>query len=105
MPQHSKSAQSRTENRRWVLASRPVGEPTAANFRLETGVVPQPHDGQMLLRTLYMSLDPYMRGRMSDAPSYAEPVKIDGPMGGQTVSQVMISNRDDFKAGDLVIGN
>lgn len=58
-------------NRRFVLASRPHGEPQADNFRLETSPIPQPAAGQLLLRTVYLSLDPYMRGRMSDAPSYA----------------------------------
>src|SRR3974377_974954 len=58
------------------LASRPVGEPTLDNFRLEELPIPQPGPGQMLLRTLWLSLDPYMRGRMSDAPSYAKPVGI-----------------------------
>jgi N-terminal domain of oxidoreductase len=56
---------------RIVLASRPVGEPTLDNFRLEELPIEQPGPGQMLLRTLWLSLDPYMRGRMSDAPSYA----------------------------------
>ncbi|SPX55851.1 oxidoreductase YncB [Klebsiella pneumoniae] len=55
-------------HRRWVLASRPHGEPTAENFRLEESEVPTPGPGQVLLRTVYLSLDPYMRGRMSDAP-------------------------------------
>ena len=59
---------------RIVLASRPVGEPTLENFRLEEFPIPQPGPGHILLRTLWLSLDPYMRGRMSDAPSYAKPV-------------------------------
>ena len=70
---------------RIVLASRPVGEPTLDNFRLEEHPIPQPGPGQMLLRTLWLSLDPYMRGRMSDAPSYAKPVGIGGVMEGGTV--------------------
>ena len=63
-------------NRRIVLASRPHGEPQAGDFRLETVPVPEPGPGQVLLRTLWLSLDPYMRGRMSDAKSYAKPVEI-----------------------------
>ena len=63
--------------RRIVLASRPVGEPKASDFRLEEFPVPQPGPGQMLLRTKWLSLDPYMRGRISDAPSYAKPVDVD----------------------------
>jgi len=62
--------------RRVVLASRPVGAPTLDNFRLETGPMPAPAHGQLLVRTLYLSLDPYMRGRMSIAPSYAQPVAM-----------------------------
>jgi len=73
-----------------VLASRPVGAPTEADFRLEKVPVPSPGDGELLLRSRYLSLDPYMRGRMSDAPSYAEPVKIDEVMTGEAVCQVMI---------------
>jgi hypothetical protein len=92
------------QNRKIVLASRPRGAPTPADFRLETGPVPQPQDGQVLLRTLYLSLDPYMRGRMSDAPSYAPPVEIGAPMVGGTVSRVETSRHGGFKAGDLVLG-
>src|SRR5450756_2202516 len=87
---------------RIVLASRPVGEPTLDNFRLEELPTPQPGPGQMLLRTLWLSLDPYMRGRMSDAPSYATPVAIGQVMEGRTVSEVVASNLDGFAAGDIV---
>ena len=69
-------------NRRIVLNSRPVGAPTAANFKLKEGTVPIPSDGQVLLRTLYLSLDPYMRGRMSDAESYAPSVALGTVMVG-----------------------
>jgi NADPH-dependent curcumin reductase CurA len=69
--------QSPTSNRQILLASRPVGAPTADNFRLERSAVPALVAGQLLLRSLYLSLDPYMRGRMSDAPSYAAPVAIE----------------------------
>jgi len=75
-------SQSNTVNRRIILNSRPVGAPTAENFRLEEIVVPVPSAGQVLLRTLYLSLDPYMRGRMSDAPSYAAPVAVGAVMVG-----------------------
>ena len=89
---------------RIVLASRPVGEPTLDNFRLEELPIPQPGPGQMLLRTLWLSLDPYMRGRMSDAPSYAKPVGIGGVMEGGTVSEVVASNVPRFAKGDIVVG-
>src|SRR5215813_3189536 len=90
---------------RIVLASRPVGEPTLDNFRLEERPISQPGSGQMLLRTLWLSLDPYMRGRMSDAPSYAKPVGIGEVMEGGTVSEVVASNNDQFKTGDIVLGH
>ena len=93
-----------TINRRIVLASRPVGAPTPDNFRLEESSLPAPAAGQLLLRTLYLSLDPYMRGRMSDAPSYAAPVALGEVMVGGTVSRVEASQHPDFKPGDLVLG-
>ena len=88
--------QSATVNRRIVLNARPVGAPTAADFRMEDGVVPAPASGQVLLRTHYLSLDPYMRGRMSDGPSYAAPVAIGDVMVGGTVSRVEVSRHSDF---------
>ena len=96
--------QSPTLNRRIVLAHRPHGAPTAADFRLEHQPVPQPGPGQVLLRSLYLSLDPYMRGRMSAAPSYAPPLEIGELMVGGTVSRVESSLHDDFKVGDRVLG-
>ena len=89
---------------RIVLASRPVGEPTVDNFRVEGISIPQPGPGQMLLRTRWLSLDPYMRGRMSDAPSYAKPVGIGEVMEGGTVSDVVTSNVPGFAKGDIVVG-
>ena len=89
-------------NRRFVLASRPEGTPTTANFRLEQQPMPTPKPGEMLLRTLWLSLDPYMRGRMSDAPSYAQPVQVGAVMVGGSVSRVEESQHPDFKRGDLV---
>ncbi len=96
--------ENRTVNRKIILNSRPVGAPTAENFRLEEGVVPVPADGEILLRTLYLSLDPYMRGRMSDGPSYAPPVAVGAEMIGGTVSRVESSHHPDYQAGDLVLG-
>lgn len=89
---------------RIVLASRPKGAPTQENFRLETGPLPVPGEGQMLLRTEYLSLDPYMRGRMSDAPSYAPPVELGAVMVGGTVSIVEASQLPGFQPGDRVAG-
>ncbi len=90
-------------NRRIVLASRPVGAPTQDNFRLETTAVPSIQDGEVLLRSIYLSLDPYMRGRMNDAKSYAEPVAIDEVMVGATVCQVEQSQHSDYQVGEWVL--
>jgi len=90
--------------RRIVLASRPEGEPRPSDFRLEEVPVPQPGPGEVLLRTTWLSLDPYMRGRMSDAPSYAKPVDIGGVMEGGTVSEVIASNNERFAVGDIALG-
>ncbi len=97
-------SQQPQRNRRWVLASRPHGAPVAENFRLEENEVAAPGEGQLLLRTVYLSLDPYMRGRMSDQPSYSPPVEIDAVMVGGTVSRVEQSNHPDFAEGDWVLG-
>jgi NADPH-dependent curcumin reductase CurA len=96
-------SQQTLRHRRWVLASRPHGEPVQDNFRLEEGDIPTPGNGQLLLRTVYLSLDPYMRGRMSDAPSYSPPVEIGATMVGGTVSRVEQSNHADYKTGDWVL--
>lgn len=96
-------SQSKTVNRQIVLAERPKGEPDDKTLKLVEGSVPTVGDGQMLLRTEYLSLDPYMRGRMSDAPSYAAPVEIGGVMVGGTVAEVVESNLDGFKPGDHVL--
>jgi NADPH-dependent curcumin reductase CurA len=97
-------SQSTTLNRRIVLNARPRGAPTAADFRTTSYPVPSPEDGQVLLRTLYLSLDPYMRGRMSDGSSYVAPVAIGDVMVGGTVSRVEASRNNDLKVGDLVLG-
>ena len=92
-----------TLNRRVLLAQRPVDAPTAANFRLEEAPLPEVGEGEVLLRTLYLSIDPYMRGRMSDAPSYAQPVAIDEVMCGATVCRVEQSRAPALAAGDMVL--
>tara|TARA_B100000768_G_scaffold63658_1_gene61571 strand:+ start:1794 stop:2825 length:1032 start_codon:yes stop_codon:yes gene_type:complete len=97
MPQESNS------NRRVVLAQRPNGLPDKSTLKLETTVLPQAGPGEMLLRTSYLSLDPYMRGRMNDTKSYAEPVKLGEVMTGQVIAQVVDTNCDGFKAGDYVL--
>jgi NADPH-dependent curcumin reductase CurA len=92
-------------NRRIVLASRPTGEPTPENFRLEAGApIPEPAGGQMLVKNLFLSIDPYMRGRMSDRASYARPVAIGDVMVGGTVGRVVKSAADAYAIGDVVVG-
>jgi NADPH-dependent curcumin reductase CurA len=90
-------------NRRIVLAARPKGEPQETDFRLEEASAPQPTEGQVLLRILYLSLDPYMRGRLNEGPSYATPVNIGEVMEGGTVAEVMESKSAEWKPGDFVL--
>jgi NADPH-dependent curcumin reductase len=88
--------------RRIVLASRPAGAPTLDNFRVETELMPVPARGQLLVRSLYLSLDPYMRGRMSAFASSARPVAIGDTMEGEVVAEVVQSHVPDYQRGDLV---
>ncbi len=90
--------------KRIVLASRPQGAPTLDNFRVETFDLPEIKEGEVGLRVIYLSLDPYMRGRMSDSKSYAAPVPVDGTMEGETIGEVTHSRHSDFKPGDMVRG-
>lgn len=95
-----------TANRRIVLASRPQGAPAPGNFRLEEGPVPEPGEGQVLLRTLYLSLDPYMRNLMDEVPpAYAPRVELGATMVGGTINRVVASRHPGFKAGEIVLGN
>src|SRR6201992_3008577 len=89
--------------KRIVLASRPVGAPKPSDFRIEEIAVPTPGEGQVLLRTIWLSLDPYMRGRMSDGPSITQPVPIGGVMEAGTVNEVIASNNPGFAKGDIVL--
>lgn len=93
-----------TQMQQIVLASRPDGAPTQENFRLETADIPVAGDGEILVEVHYMSLDPYMRGRMDDAKSYAAPVPIGGKMEGGSVGKVLASKVDSFAPGDMVFG-
>ena len=93
-----------TRTRSITLASRPKGQPTAENFSLTETDLPAPETGQFLVRMIWLSLDPYMRGRMDDAKSYAEPVAIGGIMEGGAVGEVMASEHPDFSVGDIVTG-
>ncbi len=91
-------------NKQILLASRPEGEPTLANFKLHETAVPEIGDGQVLVRHHYLSLDPYMRGRMNEGKSYAEPQPLNEVMVGGTVGEVMASRNPKFEVGDSVVG-
>jgi NADPH-dependent curcumin reductase CurA len=92
-----------TVNRQILLKSRPEGAPTLGNFELTEGPVPAPGDGEVLMCTRYLSLDPYMRGRMNDSKSYAAPQPLDEVMIGGTVGEVVESKHPKFAAGDKVV--
>jgi len=92
------------KNRRILLTRRPIGEPSEADFAFSEVELQEPQPSQMLLRTLWLSLDPYMRGRMSLRKSYAPPVEVGDVMVGGTVSEVVASNLDKFAPGDIVEG-
>lgn len=90
---------------RIVLASRPSGKAVVGNFRLEKEVIRDLAEGEVLLQILYLSLDPYMRGRMDDAKSYAKPVEIDDVMEGGTVARVLRTRNAAFNPGDIVLSH
>jgi NADPH-dependent curcumin reductase len=96
-------ASDHISNRRIVLAARPKTSAELGNFRLETLSIPPPRDGEVLLRTQWLSLDPYMRGRMSDAPSYAAPVAVGDVMLAETVARVEQSRNPGYRVGELVL--
>jgi NADPH-dependent curcumin reductase len=91
-------------NKGFVLASRPAGMPRPDNFRLVTSELAEPADGEVIVRHHYLSLDPYMRGRMNEAKSYAEPQKLDAVMIGGTVGEIVTSQNPEFAVGDKVVG-
>jgi NADPH-dependent curcumin reductase CurA len=91
-------------NKQIVLDSRPTAKVSAANFRLVEKELPTTYDGYILVRNHYLSLDPYMRGRLNDVRSYARPQQLDEVMGGATVGEVVESHRAEFAVGDFVVG-
>ena len=93
-----------TKNKQILLDSRPEGEAQARNFRLVEGDIPAPREGQVLVRHHFMSLDPYMRGRMNDGKSYAQPQPLGKVMQGGTVGEVVESKSDLYAVGDKVVG-
>ena len=99
----SSTGRALTTGRQIVLAARPKGKPTLSDFRLEEVATPTPGPGQFLVRVQYLSLDPYMRGRMEDRKSYAAPTKLDGVMPGESVATVVASNHSNYSEGDIVL--
>jgi NADPH-dependent curcumin reductase CurA len=85
------------------LASRPSGWPTQENFRLVEAELPDPEPGQVLVRNTFLSVDPYMRGRMNDVKSYVPPFQLDAPMDGGAVGEVVASGDDSLRVGDTVL--
>jgi NADPH:quinone reductase len=92
------------ENRQIRLMNRPRGEPSESDFKLVEAPIPAPKEGELLVQALYLSLDPYMRGRMSDRASYAKPVEIGDVMTGGVVGRVLASRNSKFHDGDIVEG-
>ena len=95
---------SRKNNRQILLVARPVGFPKETDFRLAEAPIPEVAEGQFLVRSIYLSVDPYMRGRMNDRKSYAEPQKLNEVMIGGAVGEVLESRHEKFQVGDMVIG-
>lgn len=95
----------KAENLRVVLARRPRGKPSPDDFRIETAAVPVAGNGEVLLKVRYLSIDPYMRGRMNDVQSYAKPVDLGEVMQGGTVAEVVASNNEGFSVGDVVLSH
>ncbi len=94
-----------SKNTQVLLAARPSGKPTPSDFRIVETAIPEPADGEVLLKVLYLSLDPYMRGRMNAGRSYAKPVEIGAVMEGGTVARVVRSRHPDFSDGDFVLSH
>lgn len=97
------TSRTATSNTQVLLATRPTGRPTSSDFEIRQGPVPVPVDGEVLVRTTYLSLDPYMRGRMSSAPSYAPPVEVGDVIVGETVAEVVESKVSGLMPGQIVV--
>jgi len=92
------------QNRQVLLKRRPTGAPTTSDFEIAEAPMPDPGEGEVLVRGIYLSLDPYMRGRISGARSYAKPVEVGAVMEGRVVGEVMRSRNSGFREGDFVLG-
>src|SRR5207237_3279964 len=93
-----------SHNRQFTLAAKPVGLPKESDFQLVEEPMPEPGEDEVLLKTAYLSVDPYMRGRITGVKAYADPVNIGDVMVGGTVGQVVRSNSPDFRPGDFAVG-
>jgi len=96
---------SDTKAQQIILAARPKGAPQLTDFRLEETSIPSPDSGEILLQVLYLSLDPYMRGRMNDRASYAQPTALGAVMPGESVAKVIASNHSAYSEGDIVLAH
>ena len=94
-----------SQNREWILTQRPTGEPDLDCFSLRETTPPTPTDGELLVRNRYLSVDPYMRGRMSEQDSYADPWEVGDPLEGGIVGEVIQTESDAYEIGDLVTGH
>ncbi|NGP45879.1 NADP-dependent oxidoreductase [Bacillaceae bacterium SIJ1] len=94
-----------SNNQQLVLKRRPTGMPTAEDFSYEDMPIPTIQENEVLVHTLYLSVDPYMRGRMNDTRSYVAPFQLNEPLAGGVLGEIIASNHADFKKGDLVTGN
>jgi NADPH-dependent curcumin reductase CurA len=97
-------ATSSISRRSVVLKRRPAGEPTPDDFEIREDIVPEPGPGEVVTRTIWLSIDPYMRGRLREEQTYAVAIQIGEVMTGETVGEVIVSNRPDFAPGDIVVG-
>lgn len=95
----------KSHNRQIILASRPQGMPALSDFEIKESPIPQPKEGEVLIQSLFLSVDPYMRSRMNDAPSYVPPFQLNHSLTGDVVGRVIESNDARFKTGDLVLGH
>ncbi|NQV25930.1 MAG: NADP-dependent oxidoreductase [Rhodopirellula sp.] len=94
-----------TKSQQVVLASRPEGMPTSSNFKMDSTEIRPIEEGEFLVKNHWMSVDPYMRGRMNDTDRYVPPFQIDEPLEGGCIGEVIESRNNDFSEGDMVLGN
>ena len=97
-------SQNSTIRRSWVLKQRPSGAPSADDFALREDAVPEPGPGEVVTRTIWLSIDPYMRGRLREQQTYAVAIQIGEVMTGETVGEVIASTDPRFAPGDVVVG-